>query len=130
MSMAQFYSYVAYLLAASGLLVVFVLVYSRLTPYREVAMIRAGRVAPAISLGGAMLGFSLTLAASIQHNDTLFMFLVWAVCAMLVQALAYALLARVMPRMAEELEADNIAMGTLMACVAIAVGLINAACLS
>ena len=32
--------------------------------------------------------------------------------------------------MAEALEADNVAMGTLMGSVALAVGLVNAACLA
>lgn len=128
--MSQFYSYVAYLLSAVALLAVFVAAYTHLTPFREIQLIREGRLAPALSLGGAMLGFSLTLASSIQHNDSLGMFLVWAASAMVVQALAYALLSRAIPRMAEALEADNVAMGALMGSVAVVVGVINAACLS
>jgi putative membrane protein len=128
--MAGFQGYVAYLLAASVLLALFLFAYTRLTPYREVDLIRAGKLAPALSLGGALLGFSLTLAASIQHNDGMLMFLLWSVCAMLVQALAYALLARAIPGMPQALEADNVGMGALMASVSLAVGLVNAACLS
>jgi putative membrane protein len=128
--MQPFYFYVAYLLAAIALLLVFFMAYTRLTPYDEIKLIREGHTAPAISLGGALVGFALTLSASIQHNDTLVMFLVWAACAMLVQAFVYALLARAIPRMAEALEADNVAMGMLMGSVSLAVGLINAACLS
>jgi putative membrane protein len=128
--MLPYYNYVAYLLAASILLVIFVFAYTRLTPYDEVGLIRAGHLAPAISLGGAMLGFSLTLAASIQHNDTWLMFMVWGVMAMLVQALAYALLSRAVQGMAAALEADNGAMGTLMGSLSLAVGIVNAACLS
>lgn len=128
--MQPFYFYAAYLLAASVLLVVFVLAYSRMTPYREIDLIRAGKLAPAISLGGALLGFSLTLAASIQHNDSLPMFVIWALAAMIVQALVYALLSRTIAGMAAALEADNVAMGALMGSASLAVGLVNAACLS
>jgi putative membrane protein len=128
--MQPFYYYVAFLLAASVLLAVFVFAYLRLTPFREIELIQAGHLAPAISLGGAMLGFSLTLASSILHNDNLVMFLVWAVCAMLVQALVYILLSHAIPRLAEALEANNVAMGTLMGSVSLTVGIVNAACLS
>ncbi len=128
--MQPFYFYAAYLLAACVLLAVFLFAYTRMTPYREIELIRAGKLAPAISLGGALLGFSLTLASSIEHNDSLGMFIVWALAAMVVQALAYALLSRAIAGMAEALEADNVAMGALMGSVALAVGLVNAACLS
>lgn len=128
--MQPFFFYAAYLLVACGLLAIFLFVYTRVTPYREVALIRAGKLAPAISLGGALLGFSLTLASSVQHNDNLIMFVVWALAAMVVQLLVYALLARAIAGLAEALEADNVAMGTLMGSVALAVGLVNAACLT
>ncbi len=128
--MQPFYFYAAYLLAACALLAVFLFAYTRMTPYREVDLIRAGKLAPAISLGGALIGFSLTLASSIQHNDSLGMFIVWAIAAMVVQALVYALLARAVAGMAEALAADNVAMGALMGSVSLAVGLVNAACLS
>lgn len=128
--MLAFFNYTAYLLSAFALLGVFALAYTRLTPYDEIALIREGRLAPAISLGGALLGFTLTLSSSIQHNDSLMMFVVWAASAMVVQALAYALLARAIPRMAEALAEDNVAMGTLMGSVSLVFGLINAACLS
>lgn len=128
--MQPFFFYPAYLLAACALLAVFLFVYTRVTPYREVELIRAGKLAPAISLGGALIGFSLTLASSVQHNDSLIMFIVWALAAMVVQVLAYALLSRAIAGMAEALEADNVAMGALMGSVALAVGLVNAACLS
>ncbi len=128
--MQPFYFYAAYLLAACVLLAVFLFAYTRLTPYREIELIRAGKLAPAISLGGALLGFSLTLASSIEHNDSLGMFIVWALAAMVVQALAYALLSRAIAGRAEALEADDVAMCALMGSVALAVGLVNAACLS
>jgi len=128
--MQPFFFYAAYLLAACALLAVFLFVYTRVTPYREVELIRAGKLAPAISLGGALIGFSLTLTSSVQHNDSLVMFIVWALAAMVVQVLAYALLSRAIAGMAEALEADNVAMGTLMGSVALAVGLVNAASLA
>ena len=53
----------------------------RVTPFQELALIRQGIVAPALSLGGAAIGFSLTVASSILHNDSYPMFLFWSASA-------------------------------------------------
>ena len=45
-------------------------------------------------LGGAAIGFSLTVASSILHNDSYPMFLFWSASGLTVQVAAYALLAR------------------------------------
>jgi putative membrane protein len=108
----------------------FFIIYTKITPFEEIPLIRSGNVAAALSLGGAMLGFGLTLVSSILHNDTFFLFLVWAGGAMVVQALAYALLARIVPNMNEAIESNNIAMGMLMGVASLLLGMINAACLS
>ncbi len=54
-------AYLIYIVTGFGLLVLFLLVYTRVTPHREFRLIREGNVAAALSLGGAVLGFSLTL---------------------------------------------------------------------
>ncbi|KDP84153.1 DUF350 domain-containing protein [Cupriavidus basilensis] len=128
--MQAIYAYVLHLLAGLALLAMFVGVYTRITPFREFALIRQGNLAAALSLSGAMIGFCFTLSSSIQHNDTFLMFLVWSVGAMLVQALAYAGLTRALPDMDAAIESNNIGMGGLMGAISVTVGAINAACLS
>ena len=92
--MDAFYSYLLHLF--SGLLMVsgFAALYMWVTPFHELALIRQGVVAPALSLGGAVIGFSLTVASSILHNDHYLLFLAWCVSGLSVQVLTYALLAR------------------------------------
>jgi putative membrane protein len=48
-------AFLAYFAVAMGLLVLFLLVYLNVTPYHEVALIRAGNAAAAVSLAGALL---------------------------------------------------------------------------
>ena len=84
--MLPIYAYAEHLLASLVLLVVFVGVYTRITPFNEFALIRQGNVAAALSLGGSTLGFCFTLSSSLQHNDTFLMFLVWSLVAMVVQS--------------------------------------------
>ncbi|GAB4061132.1 DUF350 domain-containing protein [Uliginosibacterium sediminicola] len=123
-------NYCIHLLAGLAMLGVFVIVYLRTTPFDEISLIRQGCVAAALSLAGATLGFSLTIASSILHSDNFIMFMTWGSCAMLVQVAAYAVLARALPNMVQELSDNNIAMGALMGLTSLVVGIINAACLS
>ena len=63
-------AYLIYIATSFAMLGLFLLVYTRVTPHREFTLIREGNIAAALSLGGAVLGFSLTLSSSIQHNAT------------------------------------------------------------
>ncbi|MCB1658884.1 MAG: DUF350 domain-containing protein, partial [Pseudomonadales bacterium] len=108
----------------------FSLIYTKITPYDELKMIREGQTAAACSFVGALLGFSLTLASSIMHNDNLVAFAGWASAAMAVQLLVYALVSRIMPEIHNELDNNNVAMGALLGGVSLTFGIINAACLS
>ncbi|MGO4304776.1 MULTISPECIES: DUF350 domain-containing protein [unclassified Cupriavidus] len=128
--MQPIYAYVEHLLASLVLLVVFVGVYTRITPFHEFTLIRQGNVAAGLSLAGSTLGFCFTLSSSIQHNDTFLMFLVWSLGALVVQAAVYAALTRALPDMDAAIESNNIAMGGLMGTISVTVGVLNAACLS
>jgi putative membrane protein len=123
-------AYALHLLSGVMLLAVFFAIYTKVTPFDEVALIRQGNAAAALSLGGAGIGFCLTIVSSIVHNDTLVMFLIWSVGAMVVQTGVYAILTRVVPQMNPAIEANNVAMGGLMGAMSLMVGMINAASLS
>ncbi|KJK20684.1 DUF350 domain-containing protein [Cupriavidus basilensis] len=124
------YAYLIYILASFAMLGLFLLVYTRITPHREFELIRQGNVAAALSLGGAVLGFSLTLSASIQHNAAFSMFVLWGFGAFVVQVLAYVLVARALHGVSEQITADNRGMGALMGVVSLSAGIVNAACLA
>jgi putative membrane protein len=128
--MEQAYSYAIHLVSAFILLLGFAGVYLKVTPFDELALIRAGNTAAVLSLGGALLGFSLTLASSIVHYSTLPVVVAWAVGALIVQLAAHALLTRILPGMDHSIEENNIAMGGMMGAVSLTVGILNAACLS
>lgn len=123
-------NYVIYLMSGVLLLGVFFIVYTRTTPIDELAQVQAGNPAAALSLGGALIGFSLTVASGILHNSAILPFLAWSAGAMLVQLGVYAVFARLLPGAKQQIEAGNIAMGGLLGTIALVVGVINAACLS
>lgn len=123
-------AYATYVIAAALMLGVFLFIYSRVTPFDEVALIHRGNAAAALSLAGALVGFSLTIASSILHNSSLIAFVLWAAGAMVVQVVVYAVASRLLHSVKTEIEAGNVAMGGLMGAVSLVAGIVNAACLS
>ena len=128
--MLQVTAYISHLASGLALLAGFFFIYTKFTPYDEVQLIRKGNRAAAWSLGGALIGFCLTLASSILHNDTLVVFLAWAAGGMLVQLGVYVLIAHTVARVDQAIIDDNEAMGSLLGGISIAVGILNAACMS
>lgn len=124
------YNYAVHLLAALGMVTVFAVLYTRITPYDELKLIRQGSLAAALSLVGALLGFALTVASSIVHNDQFQMFCIWSAGAMVVQLAAYFVISRLVPELRDALAANNQAVGALLGGVSLTLGILNAACLS
>ncbi len=123
-------SYAIYLIASAIMLGAFFFIYTRMTPFDEVALIHARNGAAALSLGGALIGFSLTIASGIIHNTSFIAFVLWSVGAMIVQVVVYAIASRLLHTVRPEIEAGNVAMGGFMGTISLVAGVINAACLS
>lgn len=123
-------NYVIHMLLASALLAIFFMVYTYVTPVDEVLLIRQGNNAAMLSLGGALLGFSLTIASSLMHTANYQNFLGWAAGAMVVQVLAYAVTSRLLRISKEHIESGNTAFGGLMGAISLSIGAINAGCIS
>lgn len=123
-------NYIVHLSLASVLLLVFFVAYTKVTPFNEVLLIRQGNNAAALSLGGALIGFSLTLASCIMHTTDYREFLAWAAGALVVQVLAYAITAKILRMSKGHIESGNTAFGGLLGAISLSLGAINAACIS
>ncbi len=128
--MPDILNYLIHLLLAATLLIIFFIIYTRVTPYDEVLLIRQGNQAAALSLGGAMLGFSATIASSLMHTADYQQFFAWAFGAMVVQLLAYVVTTRLLRMSKDQIESNNSAFGGLLAAISLSIGAINAACIS
>jgi putative membrane protein len=123
-------NFLIYFVASLALTVIFLMIYMRVTPYREWALIRAGNNAAAVSLSGAALGFILPLASAITHSVSWLDMVVWSVVAMIVQLATY-LVARVLkPELNDAIAAGTTAPAISLAAMSVGVGILNAACLS
>ena len=123
-------NYLIHLILAAALLIAFFIIYTRVTPYNEVLLIRQGNHAATLSLGGALLGFSATIASSLMHTADYQQFFAWAFGAMVVQLLAYVVTTRLLRMSKDQIESNNSAFGGLLGAIALSIGAINAACIS
>ncbi|KAB8058157.1 DUF350 domain-containing protein [Janthinobacterium sp. FT14W] len=123
-------NYLIHLILAAGLLIVFFIIYTRVTPYDEVLLIRQGNHAAALSLSGALLGFSATIASSLMHTADYQQFFAWAFGAMVVQLLVYLVTTRLLHMSKDQIESNNSAFGGLLGAISLSIGAINAACIS
>ncbi len=129
-SLAGLPSFLFYFATAIGLLLLFLLAYLFITPYREIALIREGNAAAAASLGGALLGFVLPLASAITHSVGLLDMAVWGLIALIIQLLAYGAGRLLLPDLVRDIPAGKTATGVLMCALSLAIGILNAACMS
>ena len=130
LSLAGLPSFLLYLGLGISAFAAFFVIYGAVTPYDELALIREGNVAAAISLGGAVLGFVLPLASAIAHSVGPVDMVVWSVIALAVQLVVYFLVTRLVPHFAEAIRAGRVAGATLLAVLAVATGMLNAACMT
>jgi putative membrane protein len=123
-------NYALHLIAAGLLLFVFFLVYCRATPFDELTLIRQGNLAAALTLGGALIGFSMTVASGLIHTDALLSFIGWSAAAAAIQLLTYVLVTRLLHMSKQQIESNNVAFGVLLASISISVGAVSAGALS
>ncbi|RXT17995.1 hypothetical protein B5P46_28500 [Rhizobium leguminosarum] len=122
-----FLGYFAVGLAAYG---VFAVIYTFLTPQKEVQLIRAGNLAAVTAFLGALVGFSLPLASAAANSVSIVDYIIWAVVGILAQILAYYIANFTMTDLHEKITADNIAAGIWGGGIALVIGILNAACMT
>ncbi len=116
-------NFLLYTFSSLVLLGIFGKIYQWLTPYHEHEQIKAGKLAPAIALGGALIGFTLPLLSVSYHGVNYVDFLLWAGLVGVIQIILFKALYYVIPMQIEE---DNKAIALIYAVLAFCAGLICA----
>ena len=130
-SLATLPGFLSHFLAGLALLGAALMLYARFTPHDELALVRAGNPAAAVKLAGAVVGFALPIGASIAHSANLLDAVVWAAVALGAQLAAFGASARfLLPGWRAAMERGETGCAALMAAIAAAVGVLNAACLT
>jgi putative membrane protein len=129
-SFARFDDFLVYLAVSLVLLGLFIALYIRITPYRELALIGEGNMAASFSLSGSLLGFIVPLAAAVRYSVGLADMAIWGLVALAVQLAAFVAAKLMIPTLTQDIQAGKGAQGFFLGSISLGVGLLDAACMS
>ena len=123
-------AHLVYFGVASVAVVVFVACYVTVTPHHELRLIRERNTAAAVSLGGAILGYTLPLAKAVSQSVSVWEMLLWSGVALVAQLAAYGVTRLVLPRVSSHVDEGRTASGIFLAAISVAIGMLNAAAMT
>ncbi len=129
-SFGGFDDFLLYLAISGVLLAMFVALYVRITPYREIALIRDNNMAAAFSLSGAIIGMVIPLANAVEYSVNPIDMAIWGFLALAIQLLVFVIARIALPTIVVDIPAGKTAPGFFLGAISIAAGLLNAACMS
>lgn len=122
--------FVAYFIVSLALLWLFKAVYVWVTPYKEIALIREGNRAAAVSLAGALMGFAIALASVVVHSINIVDLMIWGGVALIVQVLAYLTVYALIRDVAVQIGAGSVSHGIFLGALSLCAGILNGACIT
>ena len=125
--LASLSEFLIFFVVAAVLILLFVVIYSRVTRHDELALIKKNSTAAAIAFSGSLIGFALPLASTMINSVTVVEMVLWGMVALIVQVLVYLLIRLPMPRISERIEADEVAAGIWLGACSMVAGILNAA---
>lgn len=121
---------VLHLILTLGLLVGGAVVYAILSPWKEVALIRAGNTAAAVAFAGILIGLAVPLAVSLSVSTSARDIAIWGVATVVLQLLAFRLVDTVLTGLPQRLENNEIPAAVMLVGAKLATALILAAALT
>jgi len=107
--------------------VVYLFVYTRITPHDEFKLIRDNDPAAAVALGLSLLGFTLPLVSAIAHSANIVDCLIWSLIALIVQIVVYYVIKIPVPNLSAKIAAGELAPAIWLGLSSLAAGALNAA---
>ena len=126
-SLAGLPAFLVYFCTAIVVVVVYLLVYTRITVRDEFKLIRDNDPAAAIALGLSLLGFVLPVVSAIAHSANVVDCLVWSAVALVVQIAVYFIVRIPVPNLSARIAAGELAPAIWLGLASLAAGALNAA---
>jgi putative membrane protein len=105
-------------------------VYARLTPHNEMALIRAGNTAAALSFSAVILGLAIPMAASLAASQSVPEVVLWGLTTLLLQLLAFSLVDLLLRDLPRRIREGEMSAAILLASVKLGAALVLAAAVS
>ncbi len=130
----SFLSGIPFLLTHFGvtivMLVVGAFIYIKITSHDEMALIREGNNAAAVSLSGAILGLAIPLAFCMANSVNIYDIVIWGLVTLVIQLVTFWIIDLWLRDLSKRIEDGQVGTAILLASVKLAVASINAAAIS
>jgi putative membrane protein len=126
-SLAGLPAFLVYFCTALVAVILYLFVYTRITPHDEFKLIRDNVPGAAISLGLSLLGFVLPVVSAMTHASNVIDCLIWSVIALIVQIIVYFMVRIPVPNLSNRIAAGELAPAIWLGLSSLAAGALNAA---
>ncbi|MBD1391298.1 DUF350 domain-containing protein [Neiella sp. HB171785] len=123
-------AFALYFVVGYGFIVLFCVLYGKVTPYCEWTLMRNNNAAASIAFGLSLVGYTIPVASAAIHSVSIIDYIIWAVVALLAQIVTFMTVRWYMTDLVKRINDDQIAAGLFLGCAALATGILNAACMS
>ncbi|PHS41173.1 MAG: hypothetical protein COA91_02330 [Robiginitomaculum sp.] len=117
---------IKYLLVVTAIYIVGLFVYVKLTPHKEIALVREGNMAAAISFSALIIGLALPLAACLVYKVGLIDVLVWGSVSVLLQLFLFRIADIILTGIPQRIKDGEVAAATVLAAFKLAGSIILA----
>lgn len=115
-----------YLVVVTVIYLLGIIIYIRLTPHKELALVQEGNMAAAISFSALVIGLALPLAACLVNKFGLIDVAIWGTVSLFLQLFLFRVTDAIFRGMPERIEANEVPAATVLAAFKIAGSLILA----
>src|SRR5260221_8612358 len=126
-SLAGLPAFLVYFCTGVVAVMLYLFVYTRVTPHDEFELIRNNVPSAAIALGLSLLGFVLPVFSAIVHSANAIDCLIWSVIALIVQIAVYFIVKIPVPNLSARIAAGELAPAIWLGLASLAAGVLNAA---
>ena len=126
-SLAGLPAFLAYFCVSAVAVIVYLLIYTRMTPHDEFELIRKNVPGGAIALGLSLLGFAMPVASSVAHAANIFDCAIWSLIGLCVQIIAFYVAKIPVPDLSTRIANGEIGAALWLGLASITAGLLNAA---
>ena len=130
----SFLSGIPFLLSHFGvtivMLVVGAFIYIKITSHDEMALIKDGNNAAAVSLSGAILGLAIPLAFCMANSVNVYDIVIWGLVTLVIQLVTFWIIDLWLRDLSRKIEDGQVGTAILLVSVKLAVASINAAAIS
>ncbi len=104
-----------YLIVVTIIYIAGIVIYVRLTPHKELALVQEGNMAAAISFSALVVGLALPLAACLVNKFGLIDVAIWGTVSLFLQLFLFRITDAIFRGMPERIEANEVPAATVLA---------------